>query len=86
MKRLRDELAQTDFSRGAIYRAQQWFEGMTEWPEAGPKPWSSGASKWRAPWRGSSSGNKVPGIWRKRSFGSWWKPSGPTSDRSGSRR
>jgi CRISPR-associated protein Cmr2 len=30
MKRLRDELAQTDFSRGAIYKAQQWFEGLTD--------------------------------------------------------
>jgi CRISPR-associated protein Cmr2 len=35
MKRLRDELALTDFSRGAIYRAQQWFQGLTEWPEDG---------------------------------------------------
>jgi CRISPR-associated protein Cmr2 len=30
MKRLRDELALTDFSRGAIYKAQQWFEGLTD--------------------------------------------------------
>ncbi len=32
MKRLAHELAQTDFSRGAIYRAQLWFEGLTETP------------------------------------------------------
>ncbi|MBI3935955.1 MAG: type III-B CRISPR-associated protein Cas10/Cmr2 [Betaproteobacteria bacterium] len=30
MKNLRDELAFTDFSRGAIYRAQLWFEGLTD--------------------------------------------------------
>jgi CRISPR-associated protein Cmr2 len=30
MKRLRDELALTDFSRGAIYRSQLWFEGLTD--------------------------------------------------------
>lgn len=30
VKRLRDELALTDFSRGAIYRAQLWFEGLTD--------------------------------------------------------
>ena len=30
MKDLRDELAQTSFSRGAIYRAQLWFEGLTD--------------------------------------------------------
>ena len=33
MTRLRDELAATSFSRGAIYKAQLWFEGLTEWPE-----------------------------------------------------
>ncbi len=33
LKDLRDELGQTSFSRGAIYRAQLWFEGLTEWPE-----------------------------------------------------
>ncbi|NEV64429.1 type III-B CRISPR-associated protein Cas10/Cmr2 [Thiorhodococcus minor] len=30
MSRLRSELAQTDFSRAAIYRAQQWLEGVTD--------------------------------------------------------
>ena len=30
MSRLRNELAQTDFSRAAIYRAQQWLEGVTD--------------------------------------------------------
>jgi len=33
LKGLRDELAQTRFSRGAIFRAQLWFEGLTEWPD-----------------------------------------------------
>lgn len=32
MKDLRDELAQTSFSRGAIFRAQLWFEGITDEP------------------------------------------------------
>ena len=32
MKNLRDELAQTSFSRGAIFRAQLWFEGLTDAP------------------------------------------------------
>lgn len=30
MKRVAEELAATDFSRGAIYRAQLWFEGLTD--------------------------------------------------------
>jgi CRISPR-associated protein Cmr2 len=30
LRRLRDELSKTDFSRGAIYRAQQWFDGLTD--------------------------------------------------------
>jgi len=30
MKHLRNQLAFTDFSRGAIYRAQLWFEGLTD--------------------------------------------------------
>jgi CRISPR-associated protein Cmr2 len=30
MRRLRDELIQTEFSRAAIYRAQQWLEGVTD--------------------------------------------------------
>jgi CRISPR-associated protein Cmr2 len=33
MKQLAGQLALTDFSRGAIYRAQMWFEGLTD--EAG---------------------------------------------------
>ncbi len=32
LKDLRDELAQTSFSRGAIFRAQLWFEGITDAP------------------------------------------------------
>ncbi len=32
MKRVADYLAGTDFSRGAIYRAQLWFEGLTDAP------------------------------------------------------
>lgn len=32
MKQLAKELALTDFSRGAIYRAQLWFEGLTDNP------------------------------------------------------
>jgi CRISPR-associated protein Cmr2 len=32
IKDLRDELAQTSFSRGAIFRAQLWFEGITDNP------------------------------------------------------
>jgi CRISPR-associated protein Cmr2 len=30
LKRIADELAATEFSRGAIYRAQLWFEGLTD--------------------------------------------------------
>lgn len=30
MKQLAQQLALTDFSRGAIYRAQMWFEGLTD--------------------------------------------------------
>lgn len=30
MKQLAEQLALTDFSRGAIYRAQLWFEGLTD--------------------------------------------------------
>ena len=30
MNRLAQELANTQFSRGAIYRAQLWFEGLTD--------------------------------------------------------
>lgn len=30
MKELATKLAETDFSRGAIYRAQLWFEGLTD--------------------------------------------------------
>ena len=33
MARLRDELAHTNFSRGALYRAQLWFEGLTDRPQ-----------------------------------------------------
>jgi len=32
MKQLAEQLALTDFSRGAIYRAQLWFEGLTDNP------------------------------------------------------
>lgn len=32
MKQLAEQLALTDFSRGAIYRAQLWFEGLTDDP------------------------------------------------------
>lgn len=32
MKKVADHLAGTDFSRGAIYRAQLWFEGLAEHP------------------------------------------------------
>lgn len=32
MKQLTTQLALTDFSRGAIYRAQLWFEGLTDEP------------------------------------------------------
>ena len=32
MKQLAEQLALTDFSRGAIYRAQLWFEGLSEHP------------------------------------------------------
>lgn len=47
MKDLRDELAQTSFSRGAIYRAQLWFEGMTD--EQG----DNDDERWRAQLAGS---------------------------------
>lgn len=33
MKRLAEELAGAEFSRGAIYRAQLWFQGMTDHAE-----------------------------------------------------
>jgi CRISPR-associated protein Cmr2 len=42
MRRLAQMLAGTAFSRGAIYRAQLWFEGLTE----GPQPPQSSAT-WR---------------------------------------
>lgn len=32
MKELAEQMALTDFSRGAIYRAQLWFEGLTDNP------------------------------------------------------
>ncbi len=40
MKQLAEQLALTDFSRGAIYRAQLWFEGLTDNPaDAQDKRW-----------------------------------------------
>lgn len=39
MKKLADYLAGTDFSRGAIYRAQLWFEGLTEAPTESTPHW-----------------------------------------------
>lgn len=47
MKDLRDELARTSFSRGAIYRAQLWFGGLTD--ERGDKD----DTRWRAQLAGS---------------------------------
>ena len=38
MKELTRELAVTDFSRGAIYRAQLWFEGLTDNPDDAQRP------------------------------------------------
>jgi CRISPR-associated protein Cmr2 len=42
MKRLAQELANTAFSRGAIYRAQMWFEGLTD------EPGDAKSERWRA--------------------------------------
>lgn len=39
MKKLANYLAGTDFSRGAIYRAQLWFEGLTEATTASTPHW-----------------------------------------------
>lgn len=39
MKKVADHLAGTDFSRGAIYRAQLWFEGLTEAPTSETPHW-----------------------------------------------
>jgi CRISPR-associated protein Cmr2 len=40
MKRLRNELRLTEFSRGAIYRARLWFEGLTDdKPDAADSVW-----------------------------------------------
>lgn len=47
MKDLRDELSLTSFSRGAIYRAQLWFEGITDEPGDIADP------RWRAQLAGS---------------------------------
>jgi len=47
MKDLRDELAQTSFSRGAIFRAQLWFEGITD------EPGDITDARWRAQVAGS---------------------------------
>ncbi len=47
MKDLRDELAKTSFSRGAIFRAQLWFEGITDGPG------DIGNERWRAQLAGS---------------------------------
>lgn len=47
MKDLRNELAQTSFSRGAIYQAQLWFDGLTD--ERG----DSSDARWRAQLAGS---------------------------------
>lgn len=47
MKDLRDELAQTSFSRGAIFRAQLWFEGITD------EPGDNVDTRWRAQVAGS---------------------------------
>jgi CRISPR-associated protein Cmr2 len=42
MNRLAQALANTSFSRGAIYRAQQWFEGLTD------DPADAKSTTWRA--------------------------------------
>lgn len=42
MKRFAQELALTAFSRGALYKAQIWFEGLTDGAEDGDDP------RWRA--------------------------------------
>ena len=39
MKKVADHLAGTDFSRGAIYRAQLWFEGLTDGPTDAAPHW-----------------------------------------------
>lgn len=39
MKKVADHLAGTDFSRGAIYRTQLWFEGLTETPTKETPNW-----------------------------------------------
>jgi CRISPR-associated protein Cmr2 len=46
-KELRNELSQTSFSRGAIYRAQLWFEGITD------EPGDIESERWRAQLAGS---------------------------------
>jgi len=46
-KDLRDELAQTSFSRGAIYRAQLWFAGLTDQRS------DIGSERWRSQLAGS---------------------------------
>lgn len=38
MKQLAEQLVLTDFSRGAIYRAQLWFEGLTDNPADAQEP------------------------------------------------
>jgi CRISPR-associated protein Cmr2 len=47
VKDLRNELAQTSFSRGAIFRAQLWFEGATD------EPRDIDDERWRAQMAGS---------------------------------
>ena len=47
MKQLATELALTDFSRGAIYRSQLWFEGLTDDQKDAQDP------RWRAQMTGA---------------------------------
>jgi len=48
MKRVAENLAATGFSRGAIYKAQVWFEGLTDNKEDAQK-----GSRWRAQMAGT---------------------------------
>ncbi len=57
MKQLAEQLALTDFSRGAIYSAQLWFEGLTD--DAKDAKARPGGRKWPPRWPTSSNARKA---------------------------
>jgi len=77
MKQLAQQLALTDFSRGAIYRAQLWFEGLSEHPLDGYLA-ELPADK-RKPFLADLQAKKLPALEQEKALIAAWKDQMTTS-------